>query len=226
MSPVEEPMIRKLRVDLSTKLWSSCHWKWPENTIYDPLSINSFSLYRNPIWHREKFSFYDGLAEAQGGWSSCFDVAQLENEELGLHLTIGVPGYRFMTTVLTTCLAKCVVTHSPWKHCKNCSPFLFHPQCPLPCEAETLCSSGLSNMGIFQKKTKPNLPLVKKKGLFLLLCFQLILFFCLHIQVAFLPGTEKKKKLYLKMAHLPWEHDINVPSCVYYSLRNMGLDFS
>lgn len=102
------------------------------------------------------------------------------------------------------------------------SPFLFHPQCLLPCDAKTLWTSWLSNMGIFQKKTKPNLPLVKKKGLFLLLCFQLILFFYLRIQVAFLPGTEKKKNLYLKMAHLPWEHGINAPQLCLLFIKKYG----
>lgn len=129
MSPVEEQMIRKLKVNLKTKLRSSYHWKWPENTIYEPLSINSVSLYRNPIWYREKFSFYRWVswsprwltklfwcctAGKWGAWAApnhwCSRIALHDHSA---HNPSRRVCERFMTTVLTTCLAECVTSHSP-----------------------------------------------------------------------------------------------------------------
>lgn len=109
----------------------------------------------------------------------------------------------------------CHNTHSPWKHNRHCSidssPLLFCPQSPLPCEAAPLWSSWLQKMGIFQKKTEPNLPFVKKKGLFLLFVSSLFCSCISTFELRSYPEQRRKKKLYLKMGHSPEEHDINAP---------------
>lgn len=101
---------------------------------------------------------------------------------------------------------------------------LFCSQCSLPCGAVPLWSARLQNMEIFQKKTKPTLALRRKGSFF---CFVASLF-CSCVSTFKLPsypGQRRKKKLYLKMAHLPWDHDTQVPQQCLLFIEKCGSPF-
>lgn len=172
-----------------------------------------------PFDTERNFHFIDGLAEAQDGWPSCFDVAPI----LELQDSTSWPQCSLPASLSVWQLTQ--------KHCKNCSNGFKSISFP-PSMSPTLWRQNSLDFLAFEygdfpkeNQAKPALGQEERALSFALFPAYFVLLF---MHSSCIPTRNREDKELVpengSFALGTWHQC--PPSCVYYSLRNMAHDFS